>query len=47
MHSKMRAPVDARYFPRGGVGDVELDAMGVFCSVGHGDHELFFDDKIR
>jgi hypothetical protein len=30
---KMSVPVDARYFPRGGVCDAELDAMEVFKNV--------------
>jgi hypothetical protein len=29
----MSVPVDARYFPRGGVRDAELEAMGVFKNV--------------
>jgi hypothetical protein len=33
MLSKIRVPVDARYFPRGGVRDAELDAMNVFCKL--------------
>lgn len=33
MRSKIHVPVDARYFPRGGVRDAELDAMKVFCRL--------------
>jgi hypothetical protein len=29
----MNVPVDARYFPRGGVRDAELEAMEVFKNV--------------
>jgi hypothetical protein len=29
----MTVPVDARYFPRGGVRDAELEAMEVFKNV--------------
>jgi hypothetical protein len=30
MRLKIRVPVDARYFPRGGVWDAALDAMKVY-----------------
>ena len=33
MRSKFHVPVDARYFPRGGVRDAALDAMKVFCRL--------------
>lgn len=39
----MRVPVDARYFPRGGVCDAELEAMEVFDYDGF----FFWADKIR
>ena len=31
--SKLNVPVDARYFPRGGVCDAEVEAMEVFKNV--------------
>jgi hypothetical protein len=30
---KLSVPVDARYFPRGGIRDAELEAMEVFKTV--------------
>jgi hypothetical protein len=38
---QMSVPVDARYFPRGGVCDAELEAMEVF------DYDGFFSAPIR
>ena len=34
-------PVDARYFPRGGVRDADVDAIEVFCFAFSRLHELF------
>ena len=33
IYLKMGVPVDARYFPRGGICDAELEAMEVFKKV--------------
>ncbi len=44
---KMSIPVDARYFPRGGVRDAELEAMEVFKFCVSVVRNLFSADKIR
>ena len=41
-------PVDARYFPRGGVREADVDAIEMFwvCNF-KGKGKFLFDDKIR
>src|SRR6266403_1051599 len=45
--SKMSVPVDARYFPRGGVWDIELEAMEVLKGRRQIASDFFCTDKIR